>query len=70
MLAAYIIGIGIGECVVFCVVQGVCLLRERVVIRIRRKRGWSSGAGTGGGAEEIDEWEEVERPKTPSVSEV
>jgi len=61
-LAAYIIAIAIGECLVFAVVCGVCLLRERVVGRRR--------AGAGQARQEMDEWEEIDRPSTPSAREV
>ncbi|KAF8123947.1 hypothetical protein EV363DRAFT_1130393, partial [Boletus edulis] len=32
LLAAYIIGIALGCCVVFCVVKGLCLLRHRISV--------------------------------------
>ncbi|KAF9000093.1 hypothetical protein BDQ17DRAFT_1360100 [Cyathus striatus] len=62
LLAAYIVGIAIGECVVFALVRTVMVLRERYCIR----RGLvGNGSGIAATAEDIDEWEEIERPKTP-----
>ena len=75
LLAAYIVGIGVGECVVFCAVRGVCCLRERIWRRgkgVRVGVGVVGGVVVGAGVEEIDEWEEIERPGsgTSSVGDV
>jgi hypothetical protein len=61
LLAAYIVGIAVGECVVFAVVRTIMLLRERYCAR----RGLVGAAPTSSPPENIDEWEEIERPKTP-----
>jgi hypothetical protein len=66
------VGIGVGECVVFCAVRGVCCVRERVWGRGKGRGGVGIGEGGVVIREEIDEWEEVERPGsgTTSVDEV
>jgi len=59
LLAGYIIGIAVGECIVFALVRGICCLRE-----------WITRARPDGsfvGMEEIGEWQDVERPTTPNV---
>jgi len=61
LLAAYIVGIGVGECIVFSVVWGLCLLRERLLPRSK-----FAGVGAGQAPEAIDDWQEIERPGTPS----
>jgi len=58
-LAAYIAGIAIGEVVVFLLVRGVVLLRERLFTRRARRK------ATYGGGEKMEEWEDIERPGTP-----
>ncbi|KAJ7719295.1 hypothetical protein B0H16DRAFT_1607044 [Mycena metata] len=62
-LAAYIVGIAVGEAVVFVLARTVALLRQRLAIRRGILLAHDSDAGnkerTG---EAIDEWEEVERP--------
>ncbi|KAJ7601864.1 hypothetical protein DFH06DRAFT_378554 [Mycena polygramma] len=81
LLAAYIIGIGAGACVVFSLVRGVVVLRERVAGRFGRigriegiegaedavERG---GGGDGAGGEALDEWEEVQGPVAASAKPV
>jgi len=69
LLAAYVIGIGVGQCVVFSAVWGMCYLRERFSSRLKRSAA-SGDVPEGHGHEEIDEWEEIDRPKTPSMNEV
>jgi len=54
-LAAYIVGIPIGEAIVFAVAQGICILRERIIVRCQRNR-------THYAPEELDEWQSVESP--------
>lgn len=61
ILAAYIIGIAVGDILVFALVRGVVALRQRWAIRSGRLRSASDGE-VGGAGEAIDEWEEVERP--------
>ncbi|KAF8153422.1 hypothetical protein B0H34DRAFT_663051 [Crassisporium funariophilum] len=56
-LAAYIVGIAVAEIIVFCLVRGVVVLRQRWAT----KRGLVLQAGEGVEAD-IEEWEEVERP--------
>lgn len=62
ILAAYIIGIAVGDILVFALVRGVVALRQRWAIRSGRLRSASDGEAGGGVGEAIDEWEEVERP--------
>jgi len=64
-LAAYIVGIAVGECIVFSVVWGVCYLRERLSTRLKLSAA-SVSIEDGRGPEEIDEWQEIDRPGTPS----
>ncbi|KAJ7431110.1 hypothetical protein FB451DRAFT_1198307 [Mycena latifolia] len=63
-LAAYIIGIALGDVVVFFFTRSIILLRTRVFAS-RNKEGradeLTDGEG-GGGREELEDWEEVERP--------
>ncbi|KAJ7034634.1 hypothetical protein C8F04DRAFT_1101637 [Mycena alexandri] len=66
LLAAYIVGIGVGEAVVFVLARTVALLRQRLAIRrgillADDAEAGNSKDGTGAG-EAIDEWEEIERP--------
>jgi len=61
LLAAYIVGIGVGECIVFSVVWGLCFLRERLSPRSK-----FAGVRAAQVPEEIDDWQEIERPGTPS----
>ncbi|RDB27208.1 hypothetical protein Hypma_004457 [Hypsizygus marmoreus] len=62
-LAAYIIGIALGYCILFVIVRYIVVLRIKLV-------GWRR-AGRGGrgreGREEMEEWEEVERPSKEGV---
>ena len=67
VLAAYIIGIGVGECVVFSVVWSMCYFRERFLKRSAACDDVEEGHD---GHEKIEEWEEIERPKTPSMNEI
>ncbi|KIM76712.1 hypothetical protein PILCRDRAFT_826110 [Piloderma croceum F 1598] len=66
LLAAFIIGIAVGECIVFSAVWGLCYLREWLS---RRLRVGAEATGVrsvqAGTREAIDEWEELERPGTP-----
>ncbi|KAG1736686.1 uncharacterized protein EDB91DRAFT_502038 [Suillus paluster] len=65
LLAAYIIGIAVGYCVVFAIVRGICTLRCRVVSRYRRDSSEQVPS------EAIDEWEHIdsEQPKESTGSE-
>ncbi|KAH7921500.1 hypothetical protein BV22DRAFT_1038573 [Leucogyrophana mollusca] len=63
-LAAYIIGIGVGYCVIFVIVRGICVLRWRLVARFKDYSNESAEP------EALDEWEEVEQPKESSASDV
>ncbi|KAJ6599716.1 hypothetical protein DFH09DRAFT_1021167 [Mycena vulgaris] len=66
-LAVYIVGIALGACLVFVIVRGVAVLRQRFVVR----RGLLPGDGEGGsseglsgerGREGLEDWEEVGVP--------
>jgi hypothetical protein len=62
-VAAYIIGIAVGEIIIFCLVRGVIVLRERWAIRARHVM-------VGGPTDENvddEEWEEIEGPSSPVV---
>ncbi|KAF8956426.1 hypothetical protein BDZ97DRAFT_1671613 [Flammula alnicola] len=62
-LAAYIIGIAVAEIIVFLIVRGIVVLRERWAVR----RGWvlqDQGSG-----EIEDGWEEVDSPSSAKVVE-
>jgi uncharacterized membrane protein HdeD (DUF308 family) len=62
-LAAYIVGIAVAECIIFAIVYGICVLREKLISlssHARASRGISSNEAKQG----LDEWEELERPKT------
>lgn len=65
-LAVYIVGIAVGEVIVFAIVYGICYLRERIATRVGR--GVQSEERERGGEVEmgmrmqrIDEWEDIER---------
>lgn len=62
LLAAYIVGIAIGCCLVFSIVKGVCQLRRRLSFRY----GWFEDYSD---AEALEEWQDVAAPKDSSVSE-
>jgi hypothetical protein len=66
-LAVYIVGIGVGDAIVFVIARGVTVLRQRFVVRrgLLEKddsHGVMGRGGEGGTGEAIDEWEEVEPP--------
>lgn len=61
-LAAYIIGIAVGGCVVFGIVKGACVLRRRLSFRYGRFEDYSS-------PEALEEWQDVEVPKDSSALE-
>ncbi|KAJ8584955.1 hypothetical protein M405DRAFT_853821 [Rhizopogon salebrosus TDB-379] len=65
LLAAYIIGIAVGYCVVFTIVKGICTLRGRLVSRY----GLDSSEQVS--PEALDQWEhvDVEQPKESTTSE-
>lgn len=62
-VAAYIVSIAVGEIIIFCLVRGVIVLRERWAIRARRVM------VEGLTDENVDdeEWEEIEGPSSPGV---
>jgi len=60
LLAGYIIGIAAGDVVVFSIVRGIAVLRQRFAIRSGRLS--TDSEVTSEGREEIDEWQEIERP--------
>lgn len=62
VLAAYIVGIAVGCCVVFGLVKGACHLRRRLSYRYGRFDDYSD-------KEAIDEWQDVAAPKD-SISDV
>lgn len=56
MLAAYIVGIAVGCCVVFSIVKVVCLQRRRLSLRYGRFEDYPN-------TEEFEEWQDVATPK-------
>jgi hypothetical protein len=58
LLAAYIVGIALGCCVVFSVVKGACSLRWYISLRYGRFEDQPES-----GAEALDEWQELGVPK-------
>ncbi|KAG8221701.1 hypothetical protein J3R82DRAFT_1988 [Butyriboletus roseoflavus] len=58
MLAAYVIGIGVGCCVVFSIVKVVCLQRRRLSLRYGRFEDQPN-------TEAFEEWQDVVAPKDP-----
>ena len=54
-LAAYLVGIPIANCILFAVAQGICILRERIIARLR-------DTGLAHPPEALEEWETVESP--------
>ncbi|KAF7338895.1 hypothetical protein MSAN_02212700 [Mycena sanguinolenta] len=60
-LAGYIIGIAVGDVLLFAIARGVAVLRQRYALRSGRLAK-GDGDGLGGSAEAIDEWQEIERP--------
>ncbi|KAF7348778.1 hypothetical protein MVEN_01397400 [Mycena venus] len=62
LLAAYIIGIGVGDVIVFALARGIVVLRQRLTIRSGRlAKDDGEVIGRGGDAEAVDEWQEIER---------
>ncbi|KAH9857708.1 hypothetical protein C2E23DRAFT_720282 [Lenzites betulinus] len=61
-LAAYIVAVAVAECIAFLLARALTALRMRLSRRDARRR-----AGAVDGPQAIDEWEEVDRPKTPAV---
>jgi uncharacterized membrane protein YhdT len=68
-LAAYIIGIPIGESFIFAVVRGIVVLRERWavksgrVLKVDGHDGWQGvDAGSSRGPSNDEEWEEIPSP--------
>ncbi|KII83926.1 hypothetical protein PLICRDRAFT_46698 [Plicaturopsis crispa FD-325 SS-3] len=59
LVAAYVFGIAIGQVIIFSLVRGICILRNRIAARLSSSRGGASDV------EAIDEWEEIDRPGTP-----
>jgi len=59
-LAAYIVGIAVGEIIVFSLVRGIVVLRERWAVKTGRVLLAQEGGSEGNG----DDWEEVESPTT------
>ncbi|OBZ75420.1 hypothetical protein A0H81_04742 [Grifola frondosa] len=67
-LAAYIVAIAVGECIVFALVRGLCVLREYYVRRRHLEGGRTpSESSEADDPEKLDDWEEVERPGTPTA---
>nr|GAT51042.1 predicted protein [Mycena chlorophos] len=62
LLAAYIVGIAVGEAIVFVLVRGVVVLRQRWALRAGRVPGVVGAIGQTDDREALDDWEEVERP--------
>jgi hypothetical protein len=60
-LAVYIVGIAIGECVIFAIVQGLCIFREWLISRSQPPQ----HSSTLSPSEVSDDWQTVERPGTP-----
>ena len=66
-LAIYIVGIAVGEIIVFAIVYGVCFLREKIAGKVGRGIQRDEEGGAGGFSrgevqmQEIDEWEDIER---------
>ena len=59
MLAAYIVGIAVGCCVLFTLSRGLILLRQRIC---RKKQ----GDVPAGPPEQLDEWDLVEAEPKPA----
>ncbi|KAG9311223.1 hypothetical protein JVU11DRAFT_8299 [Chiua virens] len=62
LLAAYIVGIAIGCCVLFSIVKGVCHLRRRISLRYGLFEEVAGGEDT----EALEEWQAVTAPKESS----
>jgi len=60
VLAAYIVGIALGCCVVFSIVKGLCHVRHRISVRYGR---FEDNSEMGA----LDEWEEMAAPKESST---
>ena len=54
-LAAYLVGIPIATCILFAISQGICILRERIIVRSR-------DTGLSHPPEALEEWEAVDSP--------
>lgn len=69
-LAAYIIGIPIGEVIIFALVRGIVVLRERWAVKAGRvlkveqegHDGWQGVDASSRGPSNDDDWEEIQRP--------
>lgn len=62
LLAGYIVGIAVAECIIFAVVRVICYLRKRIT-RTHSSRFLLDAHDP----EEIEDWQDVERPDTPNV---
>ncbi|EIW60734.1 uncharacterized protein TRAVEDRAFT_64129 [Trametes versicolor FP-101664 SS1] len=62
-LAGYIIGVGVAEVLAFLLARGLAVLR----VRLTRRGAWRRANSLDQG-QAIDEWEDVERPKSPTVA--
>ena len=60
-VAAYVFGIGVGQCVVFALVRGVVVLRERCAVRAGRVLVVAVDGGRGVKEGEDEGWEEIQR---------
>ena len=78
-IAAYIIGIPIGELIIFAIVRGIVVLRERWAIKSGRvlrvgereaqdgQDGWQGVDADSRGPSNDEEWEDVQRPEAVAV---
>jgi len=57
-LAVYIVGIAVGECIVYAIVHGVVLLR----VRLTRRYAAVEGSDTDEYKESFSEWQQMSRP--------
>jgi len=69
-LAAYIIGIFLGQVIIFSIVRGIVVLRERWAWKSGRVLNLGGGFGEDGVTREVgtddDEWEEIRRSSEPA----
>lgn len=56
-LAVYIVGIAVAECIIFAIVYGLCVLRQKLVSKFGGKTRAKQG---------LNEWEEVGMSETPA----
>jgi len=65
-VAGYVFGIAAAECIVFSLVRGAIIVRQRVCTRLGLVHHWGT-AGEDGSGDIVDDWQEINYPKPDST---